>query len=628
MANEAGPQGLGGAKLSGIDKELEAALALLTKNGQLSASQMKSLDASLAKVTVRAKNQTTTYARLAEVMTRVGKGTETFKLGAVAAADELSKASDLSTKSSENYSKIQLGLLSRQINALQQMGTKSREVAVLDEQRSKIEVANYQARLKTSIQLAALQVRQGDVAKGTVNGLVGAMKLKGSQAGQIAGDFFGQSAKAMGVIAGAVGGFVVAFAALKFVLEQESQGALDAAKAGVALGDGLGEATAAGRKYLGAVMEAGRQNGLTVISNEKIMELAIQSQNEYGLGLARLDQTYTTAAKSGALAQGEAQVQVVSFVGDMAKLSGVMGLSQEEAVRLGTRLGVLGKSGFKEAGHSALLLSQESKRLGVPVNSLVSIFEVLATQADHAGSSTGRLTQETLAFTEAVLDMGKKDAMGKAARGMQNLDPEKAQRVANSLAQFMTHMDGNRLMALTMKPGENLSSSLNRLELGQTGMRVDALQNAMKMIGISKDSMAGPNGSYQAMTLAKYAGMSGDSQDLMTMGRYLAGAVSSGALSENSIKKQMAQVTDTKFDQAKSVGSNLAAGADIMQVIAGTLMNMLRVVIKIADSKIFGGDFSMEGFGLEKSSTTSAQAGHHYAGRTGLYRSASHASIG
>ncbi len=57
------------------------------------------------------------------------------------------------------------------------------------------------------------------------------------------------------------------------------------------------------------------------------------------------------------------------------------------------------------------------------------------------------------------------------------------------------------------------------------------------------------------------------------------------------LKKRQADLLDQKFDQAKSVGGNLAAGADVFQVMAGTLQNILRVVVEAINKapKIFGG---------------------------------------
>lgn len=608
--------------LSDAEKQLNAIFGRMSKSGKTTARDLKALDAAFIKIDKESKTVRTSSALLAAALSKVNKETDTFQRGAVTTANKLAESSDLMTDAMEKAHDDQIKLIKDQIGALQKAGGHHREIALLDEKRGQLEMDRFESQKKTSIQLAALQTRQGQVLKGTFNGLSAAIQLRGTQAGKIAGEFFGLSSQGMKAVAGGAGIAAIALLALKFLIEKTAKSAKDAAETGFELGASLNSARAAGTRFSAAVREAGAMAGkgaaalASAIPDDRIIALAAIAQKDYAFGLAGVGREYENTLQMSREQRNETRLQTVNFVGDLAKMSNVLGVTEEEAVRLGTRLGVLSKGNFRDAERATFVLGMEAKRLGVPLENLVSIFTLLATQADFAGSSTSRLTAETLAFTDSVREMARN-----GVRGLQNLDPEKINRIASSMADFMTKMENNRLIALTMKPGENLESSLNRLEGGTMAMRRDAIQSAMKLMGVNNPGAAGQNmSSFQALAVAKAAGVGGDIVDQIRMGRFLAGGAAGKSLSEDSIKRRMAEMTDAKFDQAKSVGANLSAGADIMQIIAGTLQNILRLMVEMANKITLGGSKTARELNAQFLKEDREQSAKKYSDRNNLYR--------
>lgn len=586
------PQGVQSG-LSAAEQQLESFFNTLSKKtDKYTKAQGKRLLKLLDKMDKETKTYNDVNSLLVNTLRKVTRGTKEFEKGAVVTANKVAEGSELMTTAQEEAHETQIKLIEEQISALKSAGGHQKEIALLDEQRNKMEVANFESKVKTEGQLAMLQVRGGQVMRGTWGGVMSNFQLRGSRMSRKMGQMFGLSSKTMGTVAKALGALITAGLAFMTMSQLFSKSAIEAAEAGYELGDsavdsGMQVERAARDAF--SILNVGAK-GLSVpfASASERAELLAAASKEYAFGLTSVGDAYFTSIKATAAARTSQRISTVQNIADMAKLAQVLGLNRTEAVKLGTRLGVLAKTDGPQAVQTLFVLGSEAQRLGQPIGDLVTIFEGLAQVADLTGESAANLTAQTLSIDQAFRNMGNK-----GLKVLQNVDDAKIARMSKQFAGMITGMDTTRLAALIAKPNQSLNSIIDQVEDMSPGDRANAIKANMRRYGISSGGkITGEQGLF--ITRALFGAGTGDLRSDAIAGREAAAALSGGALGGDvikNLKQRQADLLDQKFDQAKSVGGNLAAGADVFQVIAGTLNNLLRVVVEaINKAKIFGSE--------------------------------------
>ena len=579
-----GPTGFTqGAIEEGIASLEKLALSVedLSDSAESSATQNallgKSLD-DVEKSTNKSKSALSLYTVIAN---KLNVSTKNLTKSSKLAANELAKASGIlsSTAQKENDQKIQF--YENAITNLQTQGGAERELAILNVARRKSEFENYESMLTQSIELGKLQVSQGKVVEGTWKGITGRMQLAGSKSAQWAGSTFGLPAKSMLKLAKVAGIALSVFTIFKTVVEGQTRSMVEAVRAGAEYDKDFSKRIMAGRASRTQEI-ALRSTLLSPFGAGDVLESVSSMQSEYISGLVASGDAYRKLAVDSSAARNEIrQIGVIPFTADIMKVSGALGLADNEAVQLATQMGVLTKSGTEPTRKSFLYLAQESKRLGLPINDLVSSFSTLASVGSYLGTTVDRVSAQTIALTDTLFFLQKE-----GVRGFQNMDPEKMKRFTQEMSTFLGGMDEYRLMAITQTPAGTFGQALSRVEGMSVSNRASAIESLMKRMGLSGAATeADPT---KAFKLAKMLGFSGSVTDTIKLGRQMAALSETGNLTEDAIQARIASVHQAKFDEAKSAGAYLAGGGSILNYMANRLDEILRVLQTGLGRAMFG----------------------------------------
>lgn len=607
------PRGVQGDGLKNIDRQLSDLFKNLNEKSRPVSESMTKLASVVGALDKRTTDLKKTDEKLLAVLSMADQRTTVYRKGIESAASLMAESSDIMVKSESDLYKSRIAVMRAQEEQLKRSGKGDvNTVALFTEKRKSMEREARESSLKSSI---AVSKANNDV----LGGMVANVKLKGSQVASMAGDFLGVAPEAMGAIAAAAGIAIFAVGALAGAVSRMAKTALDAAKSGYELDTSFGGAAATGGTL---AMEIRKQTAFgTMMSEEKAYALLDQARKNYVFGLNEIGKQYSDVTKMSVESRNQTRMSTVGFVMDMAKLSAVFGISQEEAVSLGTKIGVMTKSGMASAERGFFMLGTEAMRLGIPMANLVDTMGQLALQSDYMGQSTERSISETLGFTEAIKQLGAESAMG-----FKRMDPEKLDRITKQMVNFVTSMSQTRVMGLNMKPGGSFEQAISSVEMGGLKVKTDALRNAMRLSGIGQN---GNITSTQALQFGLTAGFKGDSGDVARQGRQLASIMRTGKLNPDQIQKRMtdsaAADIDARINSSKTVGQQLATGADPLQVIAGILTNILKVIVDFGANSMFAGK-SPTAKELQRS--MSGRPPIDYAASMQKNRSVRHAGIG
>ncbi len=563
--------------LKNIDRVLQDLLKGLTDGSRKSKESTEKLGGALDLLKKRSMDLKKTEDLLAASLEKVDKRSTEYKMGLESAAAIMAKSSGIMVDSEMALYKTRLDSAKNQEGMARRAGASVNTIAAFTARRQAIEQEGREAGLKSAV---AVSKANHELFGGMINNI----RLRGSQAATIAGNVMGVAPEMMGQVALLFGGFTLAIAGIASVISRISTSSLGASKSGFELTDSFGKMRGVGGQL---AIEIGRQTGL-MMPEAKAYELLGQARNEFAMGMvneAKGAMTYTALIKADGDTRNAARMSVVGFVMDLAKLSGVFGMSQDEAVKLGTKIGVMTKGGFQSAERGFFTLAAQANILGIPLSNLVDTMGAMASQSDYMGQATMRTIAETISITDAIRDLG--DA---GAKGFKNIDAEKMNRITQQMVNFITSMSSNRVMALNMRPGGTFEQALGSVEMGGLKVKTDALNAALRMTGINR---TGNITSTQALQFGLTAGFKGDSAEVTREGRQLAEIMRSGRLSPDQITKRMNQMnadnTDDKINTSKTVGQMLATGADPLAVIATILQKILTIAVDIGSSAVFTG---------------------------------------
>jgi hypothetical protein len=277
--------------------------------------------------------------------------------------------------------------------------------------------------------------------------------------------------------------------------------------------------------------------------------------------------------------------ETVSFAADMAFVGQRFGMTDEESVKLATRMGVLSRSGFEPTRVAFVKLSSDSIHLGIGMDSLVGTFGILAEASTYAGHQAEYNVAQLEQLADTLMSLSKN-----GVPGFQNMTSQAVDAMIRKSAEFLSKVDDMKIAAITTRPGEGFGQMLERVAHMGASDRAGSVKQLATKTGMSLDI----NDTKSAFAIAKMMGFSGNLQDTLRMGRFLQEGATKGHLSEDMIKKRMASDIDDRLSKSKSVGEAVAAGADINQLIASTLQSILRILVSWSSSLMFRGTLSTE----------------------------------
>ena len=455
-------------------------------------------------------------------------------------------------------------------------------------------------------------VAQGQASGGlkmVLQGAVAQVELHGKAIAEGVGNVVGASGAQMVELAKVATIGVGVFMALKYAIEGTAGAARDAAKAGLELGTGI-EAD-----YMGAIRKAAGvgPGGLISALPQAQVAAALQEASQHFLySVGQTGESYQQE-----IAEGHDKIRrthrlaTVGFVADAMFLGQTFGIEGTEAVKMATTMGTLGRANKSADGalqgtlRSFALMAEYSIRTNRPMTQLMGTFSQLASVFSSMNFTTAQLTSLTTDFYD-VMAKGKGTIVGmKDLRG-----PEVQARVEDAIKQ-LSSVDFNRRMALNVHPGEQFESILNRTYNDKFQSIQEAAVNAGVRMGLG-DYMKHRTGqkdqketNFNDLKVALALGLHGQNDELIMAGSEIRKLSLGGALSEESLNKINGDMIERRFNQAKSVGQNIAMGADVMQVIAGTLTNILHILVEWANGLNRSRWFS----GISSQTAAATQAG-------------------
>ncbi len=607
-ANDA--SGVGNA--SGVRSSLGELDALFTavKRGEKELKSAKEAEAALVKGlqthTAEANKSATASMKLANAVRELKVGSEASREGAKSLAAELSGSVGIMTtaqaQNREAYRKS-LETIIAQTQALEKSKESNRDVAILAREKANVEMEIMEDTIKEQRSMVAAHAASGKTGSAIWSAAQANLMSTGATIGKL-GQYVGATGTQMASMAAWGGAATMAILALNAAWKQSAENARSASAAGLQLDSITSDV---GDTFARAAQAQAMAMGFGVKSIDIQNALADSMQN-YGFGLLATGKAYSQSIKGSVEDRNALITSGTKFVTEAGAIGISLGLSLQEGAAFATKLGVLAKSGYKDTLTAYSYMATEAKKLGVPLNAVSGIFEVLANNADHLGSTATKLTGQTFELMNMMVEFGEKGVKGFD----KNMDPEKMQRMAKNFAGLLAGMDEVRMAAIMQKPGQNAFEALASVEGLQMEGRGNVIRTLAERYRINTN-LEGPNKArYEDfLRLGAMAGTQGSPTDKVMAGRFYAGVVNKKDFGMGDLLEAQAKQIQSKYDATQTFGRQLAQGADPLGIIANIASELLKVVIGIAKSPVlnaFGGKPNQAVADYERSSGKAAKS--------------------
>ncbi len=566
---ENNPRGIDAA-LTDVDKRI-AAIFLATEDGSIKASEsLRQLEGVLTSVGTKAAGLKATEEKILATLKKA-------ELGNISYGDSLRKATAVAADSSKIMLGSEKDLYETRIKLIKEAERLTRDAGdtqgtiVWLEKRRTIEREYMQDTLRSEVAVA--KARGG--INGAFTGMLSNVRLKGSQAADTIGGFFGLSGPAMSKLATGLGGAAILITALNTVFTRLSTNALRAAESGLVLNDSYGAAARTGGNL---AMQIRLQSGF-IMQESEVYGLLEDARNNYVMGLIGTGKAYYDLSKGSIDAQNAARMSAVGFVVDMSRLSAIFGMTKQEAVSLATKIGVMTKGGMPAAELAFFNVATEARNLGIPMAKLVDVMGSMAAQSDYMGQATGKTVAQLTAITETIFALGA--VGGKGLKGFANIDAEKIERITRQIVDTLGNLSSTRLMALNMRPGENFNTSLSKLEQGGMDYRIQAAKSAMQKMGVDRKNSPSE---LQLLGIGKILGVQ-DEQKAIQQARQMYEIFRTGNLDSKQVQRRMEEMTNKdendRLARSMKAGGQLMAGMDPLARLVILMTDILKILVDV-----------------------------------------------
>jgi hypothetical protein len=556
------------AKLEQVNRVLES-----TKlSSSRAAIAYKTLDNALKKAESSTKLSNKTVSIYSQTLQKLSAAHRDTTVAAKVLARELSDGQTVMSdvaRAEHDSNLTGIKIAQDSLKANNEKGKSERSLAILSNQRRRMELESFKDTMETYRETALQRAADSSGIK-KAGALASATQYQfakyGAEAASTVGGALGITGGSMAKLAVAAGGAGLAFMALKYLLERVSQGAIDASKSGMALGNSWSDAKAIGATYNQSLTQIGSAAG---ISQEALQQLVDVGQENYILSLFAIGDAYEKTVNSSDSARSAIILQSMEYSARIANIGRALGLSADDSVKYAAQMGAIGRSSSASSEAAFGSIASEAKRLQLRFTDLYTPMMLLAEASAAAGKEITTAASETMLMTSAIQNLQKR-----GLRGFSNLNSEALAKFSSKFTQFLMSIEDTRLAAFTYKRGEGFYNLVDRVAYDQTGTdRVSALGDMFKRMGINPNSAA-PQDAFKA---GIFMGSNPNNfRESMEMGRMGMSSVNSGWNAEKMFAQTSAMI-NSRYDAAATVGSNLAKGSDVM----GTLTNYVKAIMDV-----------------------------------------------
>ncbi len=294
--------------------------------------------------------------------------------------------------------------------------------------------------------------------------------------------------------------------------------------------------------------------------------------NTSGLGEKRLQEMNQTVFELGGRSRGF----TTQFSADIGRLGMSMGMGTVEAAKLGTRIGVLARSGMRQTTFAFAGVASEAERLRMPMESLVDPMMALAEVEGRTGGSAITAAKALHGFVGVVEGL----ASNKTLKMFQAMSGADISKFAGRFVEVLSKIDDVKLAAMSYKPGEGIGSMVSRVTGMGTSGRLDAVKNIMQRFGLT-----GQNPKNQWYLGSMVTGNPSDMQGSTAMGAFLQKAVNRH-WDDARLTKEWGSEIDKKMSQRISTGEMIARGEDPLMIITSLINRVIKVLELIAGAPL------------------------------------------
>lgn len=496
-------------------------------------------------------------------------GSEAAAKGSKELADQFSKSLNvMSDAQSEAFEKMM-----KDIDAARKTADSTgdlKTMAMLSEQTHKLSLERWKSEVNNSLVKNKLLTREGGLL-GKIEGFAGssADKFKLQQEGVLdfIGQFFKLNSGSMEALADAAGVVSIIISALVMGLKNESKYMGEAARAGMDLGSrgaaSMDTAHDALDKYQTAVINS---SSILGFSRDEVSKFAAVMNGEFGRSIT------SNIGQSAQLAT------------DLAAVGTSFGMAADDAVRLGTKLGVLSRaSSTKDTAILFENLGDASAKFHTTMGALADPMMQLAEMTGRAGANSNFAA---VALNRMVESTSNLNALGeKFGSSFSSLrDADKIKMMQNAVAQISKLSDIN-WMAFTMGRGESFMGAMQRVGNAGADEKLNMIDTLKQRINYDRmESRSKGEGNYLLGKLLSNGTMEGWSA--MQFGAQMARI--KGGVSQKELERLQGGSIQASFAARANIGEFIAGGGDPLHWIGNTLDKMLGMVQQIMGQVVHG----------------------------------------
>ncbi len=527
-----------------------------SKKTTLNLDALNKIEKKLAETTAKSKKGT---IDLAGAIKLLGKESGIAQAATSQLASEFAKGMD--TMSSSQKKLFQKAM--EDVKAAEGVaGNKGdqRDMSILSEKRRQMEAASYRDSLQQEVLRAkAMQTSGGAIQRlqGVTSGLWSKAKMLKADTMEKVGGAIGLTGPAMAAMTGPLVILTGVFMALSSILKGAARHATEAAEAGFDVGESLDSATKTGTGFAQAMYKASIGAGM---SRDQILGLTKVFNVEMG-------QSITNSAD-----------EAIMLARNLGGAGLTFGIAADEAVKLGTKMGVLSRGGI--AGTRILF-----ENLGEGANSLNVNLEVLADpmmQLAEASGAAGSGIMDSVTGFNSILDAAKGlSSVGGAFNQMFSSmrDADKAKAVKNFVTNF-SKIDDIRWTAFSMKRGENFFDAVGRVSTSGVQDKLGYLGDLTKRLGMDPRKKPSVKDEFTLGSILSGGQLTGDFKATRELGRMALLSQKNGEGFD--AQSRTAGLIDQRFSRRESIGQYMAGGGDMLALIAHKLENILDAITSSA----------------------------------------------
>ena len=488
-------------------------------------------------------------------------------------SEKLSKGlqalSDRYAKSMDVMSEAQAAALEKEIENIKAaqkaaMGEdkQKRNAAIFSERSAQLQSLKLKDNLNQQVLHGKMLQRSGNV----MNMMGGAMesvwgKAKLAKAGMVdaAGSLFGLTAETMELLSGAAAIFGAIFAVFAAGMKNIAQYAGEAAKAGMRV-PSRDAAAGVSQQYQGALFKAASPFGFSI---DQVSKFAGVFNNELGRSIdGNIENTTLLATK-------------------LAGAGLAMGMTSEDAVKLGAKLGVLSRGSIEQTEMMFQQTGDQAAKLGFSMGVMADPMSQLAEMAGRVGGNVNTATIALEQITDTAIKL--KNTGGVYSKLFSSMKGADQLKMVTSFTTMLTKMSDIDLLAFSMKPGEGLFSGLQRLTKEGTSAQGNALKSLMGTIDYKgMEQQEKGSGNYLLSQILGNGGFEG--RQAIIFGQMVAEMTKSKK--PVSFEELRTKTLVKGFGESATAGEYIGGGGDPLHWIGNGIDQLVKYASSIAGSLV------------------------------------------